>query len=174
MKSNLQILIELCKNYIGYISIREYKNIQGEISNYKINLGFSYEKAKKKDLVLLNEGVEYIESERYTRVDWDNAIAELMRSLSTPTKINENVIKLGNNNNLHYHIESTNVYILGILDEKKVLQPIEYKKKNSNPKTIAKNAIKSKYLRTGKIRMFIFDYEKLTSIKLNGETLDMS
>ena len=180
MKSELQKLVDLFKNYkVGFVSIKGYTNRYGEVTNRTINVGFSYENLKKSDLNTLTEGVDYVESERYTRTDWESAIAELKNSAINPD-VNksrgqkEAYIKLTPSGSVRYGVNTEKIYIDGLLLEgtKEVLQEGNYPTVNSRPKTIAKNTIKKEYLKQSKINRFI--YTEIGNLKMNGETLEIS
>lgn len=60
--------------------------------------------------------------------------------------------------------------IQGLAHAKKVIEPGEYKKVNSSPKTIAKNNLR-KASKWGKLRTFSIDLGHLERVKINGEEL---
>lgn len=180
-QENLQKLIDLlAKVKIGFVAINEYTATHnGEKSARRINIGFSYEKLKKDDLKTLQEGVAFIPSDKYGKGDWDVAIAELKQSLIAP---NENRSKaqeeaymtLTENGAIRYNYTTQQLYIMGLeLDgSKKVLEKGTKKVVKSAPKTIAKNVIKSEYLKQGLIRNFVV--HQIHEVKASGEILEIT
>lgn len=178
---DLQKLVAVFKEHkgIGFIAF-PYINKQNELSKRLVNIGFSYENAVKKDLETLNEGIEYIPSEKYTQGDWDVAVTELKKSCIKSLYPNntdarstgqiEAYIHLANG--LRWHIESKTLHIYGLSVRKTTVEEGGYKEVKSAPKTIAKNTIKSKYLRASKLRTF--PVQNLAgNIKINGDTIEV-
>jgi uncharacterized protein (DUF1015 family) len=178
MNINLKNLIEAFKSSKGvkFISF-PYENQQGELARRLVNIGISYENAKKKDLETLREGIDVIQSDKYSLTDWNLAKAELEASLVKPDEVRSEAqtnayIKLDENGSLKYNVEQQALYIFGSSVNKSVEVEGVYKEVKSAPKTIAKNAIKKHYLRTGQLRTF-----KVTNlkggIKMNGDTIEI-
>ena len=180
--SNYQELIRIFKNYkIGFVSVKGYTNKQGEVTDRLINVGINYDKAKKLDIKILERGIDYIPSEKYTLIDWELAKAELLQSLITPDENRSNgqtnayihiLDSEGNSTCLKWNLETKALYIYGVEvpNTKKILVEGEYKVVKSSNKTLAKNAIRKAYLKSAKYKMFII--EKIGQIKVNGETLE--
>ena len=70
--------------------------------------------------------------------------------------------------NIKMHKETGELYLVGMVIRKTVVEPIERKPKNSKPLTRAKDTITRIY-KSGKIRQFFLS--KITSIKINGNEL---
>lgn len=178
-QDNLKILIDMLSTMkIGFIGINHYENVHGEVSKRRINIGFNWEKLKKDDLAILNAGVEYIPSEKYTKADWDIAIAELKQSIIAPSKTRSEAqtnayLQMTENGAVRYNYETQKLYIMGLeLDgSKKVVEEGEKDTVKSKPKTIAKNVIKRTYLKQGLIRNFTV--YKIGEVKLRGEEIDI-
>lgn len=175
---NLQTLIEAFKEHtgVGFISF-PYENAQKETAKRLVNIGISYENAKKRDLEVLKTGVEYIASDKYTKADWDAAIEELKTSLVAPdanrSEGQKNAyISITENGTLKYNIETQCLYIVGSSVRKTVIEEGEYKEVKSSGKTIAKNKIKKEYLSTGQFRTFKLN-NLIGNIKINGDILEI-
>ncbi len=181
-QNNLQKLIEQIQTMqFGFVAINSYKNLLDEVSSRRINVGYSYEKIKAEDLATLRAGIEFIPSEsgKYSRNDWDRAISELIEGFVSP---NENrsqgqqnaYINLTENGVVRFCDTTKHIYITGLELEgsKKIVEGTKSKKVvNSAPKTIAKNVIRSEYLKTSRIRNFTV--YRLGEIKLKGDTLEL-
>ena len=178
-QENLQKLIDLLNTMqIGFIAVNNYENLDGEKSKRRINIGFIWEKLKKDDLDTLNGGVAYIESVKYTKADWDMAIAELIKSIVEPSERrsqgqSDAYLAMTKNGAVRYNYETQKLYLMGLeLDgSKKVVEEGEKKVVKSAPKTIAKNVIRREYLKQGLVRNFII--HKIDTIKLRGEEIEL-
>lgn len=162
---------------IGFVSL-QYRNKEGELSKRLLNVGAKFENAKKSDIKTLDEGVVFIASDRYSRADWDLALAELKTSLVAPDKVrsdgqkNAYVYLNEDNHSVKFNPNSMEVYLFAKSERKEVLQAGVYKTVNSSPKTLAKNAIKKEYLKTDKFRSLIIKNMRGT-VKVNGEILEI-
>ena len=181
-EENLNLLLNhLQTMQIGFVAINGYTNAKGEVSDRRINIGFSYENAKKHDLQVLTNGVAYIPSvdNKYSKADWDVAVLELKTSITAP---NENrsegqknaYLTMTDNGAVKYNFETTDLYVSGLelKGSKEVTEAGEYKEVKSSAKTLAKNAIKKAYLKSGLIRTF--KVRNITVIKLKGDTLELA
>lgn len=170
-------LLKIFKAYIiGFVSVKSYTNIESEVSDRLVNVGYKYENLKKDDLETLQKGVEYIRNERYTRSEWNEALAELIESLINPNPNRSNgqkdaYITLTENGAVKWNIEKQRLYVAGLelSGSKKILEEGEYKVDTRKPKTIAKDAIRKAYMKTAKIRTFIVD--NIGQLKMQGDTL---
>ena len=186
-KENLNLLLNhLQTMQIGFVAINGYTNAKGEISDRRINIGFSYESAKKRDLQLLINGVAYIPSaeNKYSKADWDIAILELKASLAKNNTDQEHInrsegqknayLTMTENGAVQYNFETTELYVYGIQlkGSKEVIEAGDYKEVKSSAKTLAKNAFKKTYLKTGLIRRFIAT--NINQVKLKGDTIELS
>jgi DNA-directed RNA polymerase subunit K/omega len=181
-QENLQKLIEYLNTMqIGLVAINGYENKLGEVSSRRVNIGYSYENAKKDDIRTLNEGVEFIPSvdNKYTKGDWDVALAELKESLINPNQARSNAQKnayifLTSNGAVKFCDNTKEIYIAGLeLDgSKKLVEGTKTDKVvKSAPKTIAKNVIRREYLKSGLIRTFTI--HRLSEVALRGDRLEI-
>jgi hypothetical protein len=179
-QANLQKLIDLLnETKCGLIAINRYTNLDGEKTKRRINIGFSWEKLKKDDLAILNAGVEFIPSVKYTQADWNVAIAELKQSIIAPSEARSNAqsnayLSMTDNGAVRYNYNKQELYIMGLeLDgSKTVIEEGEVRVVNSAPKTIAKNVIKREYLKQGLIRNF--KVKEIGEVKMRGEEIELS
>lgn len=164
---------------IGFIAF-PYKNKEGEISKRLVNIGSYYKNALKKDLDTLHKGIEYIPNVEYTYRIWMEAIQELKESiLKSLSPNNQDVRSTGQKNayvylanGLKYHLENQKMYIYGQSVRKTITEAVEHKKVKSSQKTIAKNVIRHKYLRSAKYRNFIVENLQ-GNVKINNDTVEI-
>lgn len=169
-----------------FIGIKNYaSSTTGEVSNFTILTHYSIMEAKKKDLNTLESltftDVEDIaEAKELDKVVVFEALTELIASARK--NLSENLEDRTTNSqaqtDAYLHIgkslkinkTSMDVYVVGMVINKQVVTPGEYKKVNSRPKTIAKKAIaKHCDLRMNKYRnLKVGQAEK---INVDGSTL---
>ena len=177
---DLKALVKKFGNYkIGFVSLKNYKNSHGEVANVLIDVGYDYGKLKKDDLRTLSDGVEYIESSEYSQTDWNTATTELINSMTNPDANRSNgqkeaYITVTKNGALKWHIGNQSLKISAIKVRKTTVEEGNYPTVNSASKTIAKKAIQNKYLKTSKIRYYTVSQENIDSIKINGDTLEIT
>lgn len=158
---------------VSFVSIRNYTNKFGEVSNNLINVGASYEKAKAKDIEFLeNLNVnDYQFKSDLTLID--EARKELIASFIKPSESRSNGQKDAYTNivaGVKVHNETGILYIYGYRERKEVLKAGEYPTVNSKPLTIAKDELR-KLLRTGKFTQYALEIGN--EVRANGETLEL-
>ena len=128
-QDNLAKLIDILNTMqIGLIAVNNYTNVDGEKSKRRINIGFGWDKLKKDDLATLQNGVEYIPSEKYTKADWDNALLEIKYSLTRPDarrsegQRNTYVILHEENGSVRYNSNIQEVYLFGKSEKKEIIE----------------------------------------------------
>jgi len=155
-----------------FVSVKNYCNNQGEISNYVVNVGASYANAKEADRKFLSDpsniaGLEFGSVAQYA----EQARIALLYAIENES--NQSRAQQGTYTqvfpNVRVHNETGRVYVYGNRISKEVLVPVRYREVNSAPLTIAKNIIR-KNLKTNTFRQFCVD--KLVEIRMNGETLE--
>jgi hypothetical protein len=162
---------------VSFVSVKNYTNKQGEVSNNLINIGIKYESAKKKDIAFLNEldikkAVKEYELKSSIEL-LEEAKKELMVSFIKPDQnrsqgqINAYTIIF---DGVKVHNETGVLYLYGYREKKDVLVKGEYKSVNSKPLTIAKDELR-KLLKTNKFVNFALEVGN--TLKLNGETLEL-
>ncbi len=124
-----------------FVSIKNYQNNQGEISNYVINIGASYGNAKNKDTEFLSEpgNLAAIEFGSLAPYSEDARIALLTANLN-PSNQSEAQTDTYTTicPNVRMHNDTGRIYIFGFKVSKTVLVEGVYPKVNSRPLTLAK------------------------------------
>jgi hypothetical protein len=162
---------------VGFVSLQYRSKESNELSKCLYNVGAKYQNAVKSDIDTLNEGVEYIASDKYTKADWDLALAESMKSLVAPDKVrsdgqkNAYVSLNEENNSLKLNYSTLDIYLFMKQESKVVLEQGVYKEVNSKAKTIAKNVIK-KNLKSAKFRTLILK-NVAGSVKVNKQIINV-
>lgn len=155
-----------------FVSIKNYCNNQGEISNYVINIGASYGNAKDKDTEFLSEPANMmaIDFGSLAPFSEDARIALLDANLN-PSNQSEAQTDAYTTicPNVRMHNETGRIYVFGFKISKTVLVPGVYPKVNSRSLTLAKEKIRS-VLNAPKFRQYCLD--KIVDIRLKGETLE--
>lgn len=156
----------------SFVSVREYQNSKGEVSNQTFLVGFDYENMLKNDLAklkafdvnLLGEGV----NKEVAQLGLNELIESLEKRLSSDefkaqllSEGDSTMIRSEAQKNAYTPVckglkmQDNNLYIFGLEVRKTVIVPIEYKAVNSQPKTIAKKQIeKVEDVRSRKYKMF--------------------
>jgi flagellar biosynthesis component FlhA len=174
----LQAIVELSKISSGckFVSIRNYRNNEGEVSNYLINVGLSVQDQKEKDLVKLNEAKFENPLLEKARIEM---IETKTKNLNKETASNQSLAQtdayVSIAPNVRLHKETYSFKVTGFKVKKEVIVPIEYKAVNSSPLTIAKKKVgKEINLLMDNFRQFSFENMENTTIKLNGETIEVT
>ena len=158
---------------VSFVSIRNYTNSHGEVSNNLVNVGASYTNAKAKD-------IEFLENLDFSKHNFkspntliEEARKELIASFIAPDKNRSNgqieaytTIFSG----VKVHNETGVLYVYGYRENKTVLIEGVYPHVNSKPLTIAKNELR-KLLRTGKFTQFALEIGN--EVRTNGEILEL-
>lgn len=176
-----QLIEAFKKTKAGFIAF-PYTNKKNETSKLLIYVGASYENAKQEDMnqienYLTGNDLAYLASDKYTRQDWNNALAELLNALKNPDT-NRSIgqtdayINVTENGMVKWCVATQKLYIAGNVVRKSVIEEGEYPEVKSKPITIAKNAIRKNYLKSGKIRRY--DITNLAGdIKINGDIIEI-
>lgn len=158
---------------VSFVSIRNYTNKFGEVSNNLINIGASYENAKQKDIVFL-ENINLSEYEFKSDLSLlDEARKELIASFIKPDENRSNGQKEAYTHivkGVKVHNETGVLYVYGYREKKEILTNGIYPTVKSKPLTIAKDELR-KLLRTGKFTQYALEIGN--EIRANGETLEL-
>ena len=152
---------------VTMVSIREYRNSKGEISNNIVNIGASLENAKTKDIQFLKNKITSNEIEEIARL-------ELIKSFESPdsnrakgqTDAYTTVTK-----GIKVHNVTGEIYIFGLRMKKEIIQPGTYPEVKSKELTIAKNALR-KELKSSKFTQF--KISEISEIRIAGEEISFS
>ena len=168
----LKKAIEKSPTKVSFVSIKGYKNKNGEVANHLINIGASYLKAKEKDIQFLTElDINSFDS-KLDKPLLEQAKTELISSFNKPEKnrsegqINAYTTIIPG---VKVHNESGVIYIYGYREKKEIITEGTYPVVNSTPLTKAKNELR-KSLKTGKFTQYALN--EVSSIRANGETLE--
>lgn len=172
-------LMDAFLNYkgVGFVSLQYRSKESNELSKCLYNIGAKFENAVKSDIDTLNDGVEYVESDKYTKADWDLALAESKQSLIAPNENRSNGQKNAyvslneSNNGLKLNYSTLEVYLFAKQENKVVLEQGVYKVVNSKAKTIAKNVIKKNF-KSAKFRTLILK-NVAGSVKVNKQIINV-
>lgn len=141
---------------VSFFGVNNYTNANGEVSNFVINIGTNYDKAKIKDIEYLkNLDVKTLKSDIDITI-LEDARQQLLESLINPKESYSNGQKDAYthiNEAIKVHNETDAIYIFGTRVKKTVLVEGTYKTVNSRPLTIAKDLIR-KNLKSAQFRLF--------------------
>ena len=171
-----------------FVGIQNYlSSTSGELSNHVILCNFSYKNAVERDLKklenctendliaiainsglsidLISQAVDKLKQSFINNQNKETASNQSLAQKDTFTVISD-AVKI--------HNETKQVYIYGLAVAKKIIEKGEYKSVNSRPLTIAQNEVKKYFnFSTDKYRQFIVNPENLSSVKINGQELDI-
>lgn len=172
MKKNpIELLFELNGlDRVKFISIRNYKNAAGELSNYTLIAAYGYGKAVQKDIERLS-GVCY---DGYKEVARQQMLEVLIRnqqeSTCTPASQAQRdaYVKLGQNSRVH--IDSRTIRVWAFLRQKTILKPVASRPVNKGMMERLKDEIKEE-LRLSTRNFRQFKLENIREVAMNGQTL---
>lgn len=151
-----------------------YKNRQGEISKYHVNLGVAVENVYRADLETLKTFFPTNPIEKQALDSISESLREsLDRGIGNNSKYvhKETYEHLSNIPGCKVHLQTGEIHLLCMVEKKTVLVPGSPKKPvNSSTLTIAKKQI-DKQLRRGKIREFRLN--EISRLAANGEILEI-
>ena len=161
---NMERAIAKSPTGVTMVSIREYQNSNGEISNNIVNIGANLDNAKKKDIEFLKGKSGTTEIDELARLD-------LIKSLETPNANRSKgqidaytTIAKG----IKVHNETGEIYVFGLRMKKEVVRQGIYPVVNSKALTIAKNALR-KDLKSSKFTQF--KISEISEIRIAGEEI---
>ena len=178
--NTINLMAELIKkNGCTFVRVKNYTNAQGEIQDVTINVGTSYENAKKRDLQFLQGLNVSTVKHNYTDVSpeiLEAARLELIASILAPNKAQSEGQKnayVHIMDGIKVHVETSKLYLFGTKLEgtKVVKKEAEYKADTRKPLTKAKDIIR-KDMSTGKYRQYVI--KRLSEVKVNGQTLELA
>lgn len=156
---------------VSFFSIRNYTNLNGEISNQLINVGINYETSKKQDIELLrNLNILDIFTQN-SKLEIEKARTELILSFEKP---NANQSQAQRDAYTHIcsgvkvHNETGKMYIFGYSVGKTVIKE-GVPTKNKGVMS-AKDELR-KLLKTSKYRQF--SIEVGNTLRANGDTIEL-
>lgn len=176
INSNLQteelrktVLSSLENTSSAQFAYLKYRNMQGELSTYKLNLNTDFMKMYKDDLnTLKNMPINELSDELEIQAR-NELIESVEKAIVTEFQHEKNPNK--NMTSLHkslmFHDEKNEMYLKAVCLEKKVIEPGTYKVVNSRDLTLVKNRIKNQ-LKQSKIRNFRINLNQIKKITTNN------
>lgn len=155
-----------------FISIRNYRNANGELSNYLLIAAVSYGRAVQKDIARLNR-VRFTGHKESARLQM---LESLVRNLSDATRSNASQAQidayatLGQNSRVH--VDSRLIRVWAFLRSKHVIEPGTYKSSNPGMMEKFKREIK-KELRLSSCNFRQFKLETVSQCRMNGTTFEV-
>lgn len=159
------------------LSIRGYRNEQGEISDQQIVFHMSYRNALQKSIDKLEAMTMSNELEQQAK---DDLLISFRTSLekNEEESIEERVDAYKHFYNddgssirgIKLHIKSETLHIYGSVINKRIIMPTTYKKVNSRPLTVAKAKLRS-LMPIGRFRQFKITPFQVDSIRVEGMEL---
>lgn len=171
--NNMEVLIEelkkLSEKGARFLTINNYTNQKGDLSNYMVIANFSYENAKQKDIEKLNKMKLKDDLKEVAR---QALLESFEKNKDKTTSSNQSKAQKDTYTNLtscvRIHNESGRLYLYAKLVGKTIIKEAEKKEVKSDELTKAKNFIKKK-LHTSKYRQFII--ENISNIRLNNKEI---
>jgi len=155
-----------------FISIRNYRNAQGEKSNYLLIAAVSYGRAVRKDIERLNR-VRYTGQKELARLELLNVLIrnqnDATRTVASQAQLDA-YAKLGQNSRVH--VDSRSIMVWAFLRYKHVIEPGTYKKSNPGVMVRLKNEIK-KELRLSTNNFRQFKLSGISKCRLNGTSFEV-
>ena len=161
---NMKRAIAKSPTGVTMVSIREYQNSNGEISNNIVNIGANLDNARKKD-------IEFLKGKSGTTEIDELARLELIKSLETPNANRSKgqidaytTITKG----IKVHNVTGEIYVFGLRMKKEIVHQGTYPVVNSKALTIAKNVLR-KELKSSKFTQF--KISEISEIRIAGEEI---
>lgn len=189
MDKNLKLLVT-AKTIKGtsFVGVRDYRNKQGELSNYTINAGITYENVLIHDFTNLKnkqKEVLTILKKSYPIAVIQQAYNEVYNSLEKRLSDEQTKAKLRSEGDetikrsdaqinayislakgVKLHKDTMQLHVFGLVVKKTILEPTEYKEVKSRELTIVKGKIeKICEFKQAKYRTFIFNK---ADVKMQG------
>lgn len=182
---------------VSFVSVKGYENSKGEIANYKLNFGASFQNAQAKDLDdfkkldivkywndnVINKNVLTLELAKKAYVNVYNSLVPIDNKLYDGTiKIQSEQSKAqGNaytriNKGLKVHNKYEKLYMFGLLVDKQIIVKGNYGEDRRKPLTKFQDLLK-KDMRSKTFRMYIIekaDVMNLAKTSFNGEDLNIN
>lgn len=190
MSTQTKQMMQAFHGLIGsqFVGIQNYTSKNGEVSNVTINANITYKNAQKKDLNTLKSLTEQdlkglslttnlpFETMKIAHAEMINS---LEKNLSDNKEEHTAASKAQADTYVHItpaikvHKTTLEVYVTGLVENKTVLVPGEYKHTNKREKTQCKDAItKHCNLRGGKYREYLVG--EISKIKISGQSITIN
>lgn len=165
------------------VSIKNYKSADNEISDFQICFHMSYRNALQKSLNLVSEYVPKSPIEEIAKKEIVESYTNSLNKFNGENDREEAVedptyehVKDDNGNyikGIKVHRETGDLYMYGLLLNKKVVVPVERKPVKSRELTIAKNKIKkSLRLPVDRFRQYVLTKQNFEKITIENCVID--
>jgi hypothetical protein len=132
-----------------FLSLLGYRNEASEVADYNLVFHMSYENALRRSLVALESVVPKTDLDARAKQElMDSFQASLDKVATTPLEeIDDNYTRFFDENNtpikgIKLHTATDTLHLYGLVVNKRVLMPGQYKKTNRRPLTIAKDKLR--------------------------------
>lgn len=132
-----------------FLSLLGYRNEASEVADYSLVFHMSYQNALRRSLLALESVVPETDLEALAKQElMDSYQASLEKATTSPIEeINDNYTHFFDENNqyikgIKLHINTNTLHLYGLVSQKRVLMPGQYKKTNRRPLTIAKDKLR--------------------------------
>ena len=172
---NTDFISELSKLHGAstFLTLKGYRSSSGEIADHQIVFNMSYENALKRSINTLKAMSLSNDLERNARAELITSYTSSLAKINDGSSIEERddtYIHFENVKGCKVHKETNTLHLYGRLVNKKVILPVEYKKVNSKPLTIAKAKLSS-LCSVGKFRQYKITAEQVDSIQIQNISL---
>lgn len=170
-----QFVAELAKlrSCSTFLTLKKYHSSSGEIADYNIIFHMSYENALLRSIAALQSIVPSSDLEAQAKDECLHSFMESLDKVQTSSfEEDDGYRRFFDDDGKHIkgiklHEETNTLHLFGLVVNKKVLVPGNYKKCNSKPLTIAKNKLR-KLCPVSKFRQFQINSDQLESISVEG------
>ena len=132
-----------------FLSLLGYRNSFSEVADYSIVFHMSYENALRRSLVALESVVPETDLDALAKQElMDSYQTSLEKMATTPLEeLDDNYTRFFDENNISIkgiklHTATDTLHLYGLVNQKRVLMPGQYKKTNRRPLTIAKDNLR--------------------------------
>jgi hypothetical protein len=176
---NQQFVAELTKLRPSstFLTLKGYRNESSEVADYSVAFHISYRSALEKSIAML-EGMPLItDLEKQAREELSASFRQSLAKMDEKSveKIEDGYTRFFDEEGRYIkgvklHVATDTLHIYGLVSQKRILMPGNYKKVNHKPLTIAKD--KLRYLTPcGKFRQFRITKDNVDHISVEKITL---
>ena len=160
-----------------FLSLMGYRNDHSEVADYSIVFHMSYANALRRSLVALESIVPSDDLEATAKQELQGSYqASLDKMATTPIEeIDDNYTRFFDDDGsyvkgIKLHTETNTLHIYGLVNNKRVLMPGQYKKINRKPLTIAKDKLR-RLCPVNKFRQFKITSNQVDRISVENLSL---
>lgn len=163
-----------------FVSLNEYVNSSGEVSNYNLVFHVSYASLLERSIAELGVYIPDDEVESKAKDELISSYEDSLKKLETKTleELEENYLHFRDSSGnyikgIKLHKDSDTLHLYGTVLNKKVIVPGNYKEVKSKPLTLAKNKL-AKSLPVSKWRQFKICTGQVKSIKVENISISIT